>query len=74
MSWLSLAVGLLGVASKIFEYLDRRNTEDSIKARMYLQGMKEIDAKLVAARKARVDALRDFDAHGVPVDDPNRRD
>ena len=74
MSWLSLGVALLGLAKAIFAFLQDRNSADAATAKIILQGLRAIDERLAKADAARSDAEHDFDAHGLPGDDQNRRD
>ena len=74
MSWLSLGVALLGLAKAIFAFLQNRNSADAATAKIILEGLRTIDARMAKADAALGDAQRDFDAHGLPGDDPNLRD
>ena len=74
MSWLSVGVALLGLAKAIFEWIDQRNAGDAAKAKLILAGLRAIDDRMAKADAARSRAERDFDAGGLPDDDPNLRD
>jgi hypothetical protein len=74
VSWLSLGVALLGLAKAIFAFIQDRNSADAATAKIILEGLRTIDARMAKADAARGSAQRDFDARGLPSDDPNLRD
>jgi hypothetical protein len=74
VSWLSLGIALIGFARAIFTAIESRNTADAATAKLILQGLRAIDERMAKADAARASAQSDFDARGLPGDDPNLRD
>lgn len=76
MNWLAMLRALLGLASSLTTYLQNKQLLEAGEAQAIAEGLKNAQAAITKARKARRDAVADFDKRdGVPDDnDPNLRD
>lgn len=76
MGWLSLLKTLLGFAETLTEYLRNKQLLEAGEAQAIAEGLSNANVAIEKARKARRNAVNDFDKRdGVPNDDdPNLRD
>lgn len=76
MNWLAILRALLGFASTLTEYLRNRELLEAGEAKAIAEGLSNANEAIERARRARRNAVRDFDKRdGVPDDeDPNLRD
>lgn len=76
MNWLAILRALLGLANSLTSYLQEKQLIEAGEAQAIAEGLKNAQDAISKARKARRNALNDFDRrNGVPDDDdPNLRD
>lgn len=74
MSWLALLKAVLGFARALTTYLDRKQLMDAGEAKAIARQLESSLNALDRARKARANAVADYDANGVRDEDPNLRD
>lgn len=76
MNLVGLLKAVLGFASALTEYLRNRELLEAGEAKAIAEGLKNANEAIEEARRARRNAVRDFDKRdGVPDDnDPNLRD
>jgi hypothetical protein len=76
MNWLAILRALLGLASSLTTYLQNKQLIEAGEAQAIVEGLKNAQDAITRARKARRDAVADFDKHdGMPDNnDPNLRD
>ena len=76
MNWLAMLRALLGLASSLTAYLQNKQLIEAGEAQAIAEGLKNAQDAITKARKARRNAVTDFDKRdGVPDDnDPNLRD
>lgn len=76
MGWLAFLKALLGFAGTLTEYLRNRELLEAGEAKAIAEGLSNANEAIEKARKARRNAVADFDKRdGVPDDeDPNLRD
>lgn len=74
MSWLGLLKVVLGFASALTGYLRDKQLMDAGEAKAIAAQLESSLDAVERARKARNNAVADFDANGVRDDDPNLRD
>lgn len=74
MAWLRILEAVLGFARALASYVERKQLMDAGEAKALASQLESSANVLQRARRARDNAVRDYDANGLREDDPNRRD
>lgn len=74
MGWIALLKAVLGFASALAGYLRDKQLIDAGEAKAIVAQLESSLNALDRARKARANAVADYDANGVRDEDPNLRD
>ena len=76
MNWVGFLKAVLGFASALTEYLRNRELLEAGEAQAIAEGLKNANEAIEKARRARRNAVRDFDKRdgGPDGNDPNLRD
>ena len=76
MGWLGLLKTLLGLASAVADYMNKKQLLDAGEAKAISEGLTKANEIVKNANKARLSASRSFDdRNGLPDEqDPNLRD